>query len=47
MFHLNCQQQQQQQHNFIVRINLINYTYPQEALKANLGGTEDQLRIRV
>ena len=44
-FHLNGQQQQQQ-HNFIVRINLINYTDPQ-VTKANLGGTEDQLRVRV
>ena len=43
-FHLNGQQQQQ--HNFIVRINVINYTDLQVA-KANLGRKENELRVRV
>ena len=37
---------QQQQHKFIVRKNLINYTVPQVA-KTNLGRREEQLRVRV
>ena len=32
--------------NSIVRINLIDYAVPQIA-KANLGGTEEQLMVRV
>ena len=36
----------QQQHNFIERIKLINYTVLQ-VTKASLGGTEEQLRVRV
>ena len=37
---------QQQQHKFIVRKNLINYTVPQVA-KTNVGRREEQLRVRV
>ena len=40
---LHYEQKQQQQHNFIEIIKLINYTVPQVA-KASLGWTEERLR---
>ena len=39
--------QQQQQHNFIVRKKTISNYTDQQVAKANLGGTEKQLGVRV
>ena len=40
-------QQQQQQCNFIVRKNYKLYYTDRQVAKTNLGGTEEQLRVRV